>query len=193
MRARCPSMPSVLLRWPPMSRRPMTSRINAPPSGCARAPPHQYSYPYDVFINHRGADTRHTAVARLLHDRLLQLSGGRVRPFLDSACMRPGDRLVRRIGEGIAQCKVAVPIFSRNYVASEFCLRELAALVEARKLIVPVFYGVKPSALALPPAAVESNAYAPRDVERFAAALREARFTVGLAYDPDTGFADSVS
>lgn len=151
-------------------------------SGCARAPPPP---PYDVFINHRGADTRHT-VARLLHDRLLQASGGRVRTFLDSVSMRPGDRLVERINQGMGQCKVAVAIFSERYLDSEFCLHELAALVEARKAIVPIFYGVKPSALVLPQAVVD--AHAPRDVQRLRAALRQAKYTVGLAYDPATGY-----
>lgn len=153
-------------------------------SGCARAPPPPPP-PYDVFINHRGADTRHT-VARLLHDRLLQASGGRVRTFLDSVSMRPGDRLVERINQGMGQCKVAVAIFSERYLDSEFCLHELAALVEARKAIVPIFYGVKPSALVLPQAVVD--AHAPRDVERLRAALRQAKYTVGLAYDPATGY-----
>ncbi|CAL5066592.1 unnamed protein product [Urochloa decumbens] len=130
------------------------------------------SRPYDVFINHRGADTRHT-VARLLYDRLLQLSGGRVRPFLDNKSMRPGDRLVGRIDEGIRECKVAVAIFSKRYLDSAFCLHELASLVEA---------------------VAESGDLASCDIERFRAALRQARYTVGLTYDPSTGdLADLVS
>ena len=145
---------------------------------------------YNVFINHRGADTRHM-VARQLHDRLLQLGGGRVRPFLDVVSLRRGDRLVARIDEGISQCRVAVAIFSERYLDSAFCLHELASLVEARKVIVPIFYGVKPSGLVLPPAVVESDALAPGDVERFRAALREARYTVGLTYDPATGYITS--
>jgi len=149
---------------------------------------------YNVFINHRGADTRHM-VARQLHDRLLQLGGGRVRPFLDVVSLRRGDRLVARIDEGISQCRVAVAIFSERYLDSAFCLHELASLVEARKVIVPIFYGVKPAGLVLPPAVVESDALAPAlapgDVERFRAALREARYTVGLTYDPATGYITS--
>ena len=153
-------------------------------SGCVKtAPPC-----YDVFINHRWVDTRHT-VAHLLHDRLLQLSGGRVRTFLDSMSLRPGDRLVEGINQGMSQCKVAVAIFSERYLDSEFCLHELAALVEARKVIVPIFYGVKPSALVLPQAVVDTHV--PRDVERFRVALREAKYTVGLAYDPATGYVTS--
>jgi len=154
-------------------------------SGCVKtAPPC-----YDVFINHRWVDTRHTVAQHLLHDRLLQLSGGQVRTFLHSMSLRPGDRLVEGINQGMSQCKVAVAIFSERYLDSEFCLHELAALVEARKVIVPIFYGVKPSALVLPQAVVHTHA--PRDVERFRVALREAKYTVGLAYDPATGYVTS--
>ena len=143
---------------------------------------------YDVFINHRGVDTKHN-VARLLYDRLEHLSGGRVRSFLDNMSMRPGDRLGESIDEGIRQCKVAVAIFSRSYFDSEFCLYELASIVEARKLLIPIFYGIKPSKFILPPAVEESKYHAPKDIERFRLALQEAKYTVGLTYDPKTGYA----
>jgi hypothetical protein len=142
---------------------------------------------YDVFINHRGVDTKHN-VARLLYDRLLQLSGGRVRSFLDNKSMRPGDRLEERINAGIGECKVGVAIFSKHYFDSDFCLHELASLVEARKVIIPIFYGIKPSELILPQDVVDSNAHAPRDIERFRLALREVKYTVGITYDPATGY-----
>ena len=145
------------------------------------------AYEYDVFINHRGVDTKHN-VARLLYDRLLQLSGGRVRSFLDNKSMRPGDRLGASIDEGIRQCKVAVAIFSKRYFDSDYCLHELASIVEARKVIVPIFYGIKPSELTLPQDVVDCDAYTPRDIERFRLALREAKYTVGLACDPATGY-----
>jgi len=135
---------------------------------------------YDVFINHRGVDTKHN-VARLLYDRLEHLSGGRVRSFLDNMSMRPGDRLGESIDEGIRQCKVAVAIFSRSYFDSEFCLYELASIVEARKLLIPIFYGIKPSELTLPPAMEESKHHA-KDIKRFRLTLQEAKDTVGLIY-----------
>ncbi|KAF8669286.1 hypothetical protein HU200_051620 [Digitaria exilis] len=148
---------------------------------------------YDVFINHRGLDTKHN-VARLLYDRLLHLSGGRVRSFLDNKSMRPGDRLEESINAGLGQCKVGVAIFSKHYFDSDFCLHELASLVEARKVIIPIFVGVKPSELVLPQAVVDSNAHAPRDIERFRVALREVKYTVGITYDPATGdLADLVN
>ncbi|KAL6656781.1 hypothetical protein ACP70R_004561 [Stipagrostis hirtigluma subsp. patula] len=141
---------------------------------------------YDVFINHRGADTKRN-VARLLYDRLQQLTGGGVRSFLDNMSMRPGDRLEERLDAAIRECRVGVAIFSPRYFESDFCLRELAALVEARKIIIPIFYDIKPSDLLLPEAVVESNAHGPGDVERFRRALREVKYTVGLVYDSATG------
>jgi hypothetical protein len=142
---------------------------------------------YDVFINHRGLDTKRT-VARLLYDRLLD---GGLRSFLDNMSMRPGDHLEESIFGAVRECGVAVAIFSRHYCDSDYCLRELAALVEARKTIVPVFYDVQPDDLVLPQELVDSSDYAPSDVERFRFALREARRTagVGLTYDFTTGYA----
>ncbi|KAF0905962.1 hypothetical protein E2562_008984 [Oryza meyeriana var. granulata] len=138
--------------------------------------------PCDVFINHRGVDTKRT-VARLLYDRLVD---GGIHAFLDNKSMRPGDRLEERIGAAISECSVAVAIFSPHYCDSEYCLRELAMLVESRKTIIPIFYDIKPSDLILPQAVVDTAAH-PRDIERFKFALREAKNTVGLTYDPATG------
>uniref|UniRef100_A0ACD5YWY0 Uncharacterized protein n=1 Tax=Avena sativa TaxID=4498 RepID=A0ACD5YWY0_AVESA len=138
---------------------------------------------YDVFINHRGVDTKRT-VARLLYDRLAQDG---VRGFLDNMSMRPGDRLEDRISAGIRECSVAVAIFSPSYCDSEYCLRELAMIVESRKAIIPIFYNIKPSDLILPQALADSDVYLPRDLERFRFALREAKNTVGITYDSATG------
>ena len=138
---------------------------------------------YDMFINHRRVDTKHN-VARLLYDRLEHLSGGRVRCSLDNKSMRPGDRLHESINEGIRQCRVAVAIFSPRYFDSDFCLHELANIVESRKLLIPIFYGIKPSELILPQEVVDSQTFMPRDIDRFRFALKEAKYTVGLTHDP---------
>ncbi|TVU36827.1 hypothetical protein EJB05_18776, partial [Eragrostis curvula] len=144
---------------------------------------------YDVFINHRGADTKRT-VARLLYDQLEHLSGGAIRSFLDNMSMRPGDHLEESIFGAVRECGLAVAIFSKRYCDSDYCLRELAALVEARKTIIPVFYDVQPSDLVLPPELLESGEHPPRDIERFRFALREAKRTagLGLTYDHATEY-----
>ncbi|KAB5534670.1 hypothetical protein DKX38_017756 [Salix brachista] len=62
--------------------------------------------PCDVFINHRGIDTKRT-VATLLYDHLYRLN---LHPFLDSKNMKPGDKLFDNINGAIRKCKV-IPIF----------------------------------------------------------------------------------
>ncbi|GJN16726.1 hypothetical protein PR202_gb03746 [Eleusine coracana subsp. coracana] len=140
---------------------------------------------YDVFINHRGLDTKRT-VARLLYDRLDQLS---IRSFLDNQSMRPGDHLDQSIFGAVRECSIAVAIFSKHYCDSDYCLRELAMLVDERKIIIPVFYDIEPADLVLPQELIDSNEYTPRDIERFRFALREARRTagIGLTYDFTAG------
>ncbi|KAK6157413.1 hypothetical protein DH2020_011661 [Rehmannia glutinosa] len=62
------------------------------------------SPPCDVFINHRGTDTKRT-VASLLYDHLYQL---KLCPFLDNKNMKPGDKLFEKIDAAITGCKIGV-------------------------------------------------------------------------------------
>ncbi|XP_042380234.1 TIR-only protein-like [Zingiber officinale] len=143
----------------------------------------------DVFLSHRGADTKST-VAGLLYDRLAQMG---VRPFLDSRSMEPGDKIYERVDAGIRQSRVGVAIFSPRYCDSVSCLHELAMMVEAGKKLIPIFYDVKPAELAIG-AAVSSAAESPEDLARYARAIREAKLTVGLTFDSKKGdWSDLVS
>lgn len=138
--------------------------------------------PYDVFLNHRGIDTKRT-IASLLYDRLVQKN---IRPFLDNKTMQPGDKLYEKIDAGIKECKVGVAIFSPSYCDSCFCLHELAMLVEGKKKIIPIFYDIRPSQLLL--ADVKCGPiFKPEEIERFRMALQEAKYTVGLTFDSNTG------
>jgi TIR domain len=136
----------------------------------------------DVFLNHRGVDTKHT-IASLLYDRLVQKN---IRPFLDNRTMQPGDKLYEKINAAIDECKVGVTIFSPSYCDSCFCLHELAKLVEGKKKIIPIFYDIRPSQLIL--ADVKCGPiFTPKEIERFKMALQEAKYTVGLTFDSRTG------
>ncbi|KAL5054275.1 hypothetical protein RYX36_034957 [Vicia faba] len=129
----------------------------------------------DVFINHRGIDTKRN-LAGLLYDRLTKMG---VKSFLDSKNMKPGDRLFDHIDRGILGCKVGVAVFSPTYCDSYFCLHELSLLMESKKKVIPIFYDVKPSELV-----VKDNGTCPvKELRRFSAALEEAKFTVGLTFD----------
>ena len=87
--------------------------------------------PCDVFINHRGVDTKKT-VAALLYDRLIR---GNFRPFLDYRNLKPGEKLFDELHGAIRQCKVGVAVFSPRYCESYFCLHELAMIIESNKKV----------------------------------------------------------
>ncbi|KAK6932518.1 Toll/interleukin-1 receptor homology (TIR) domain [Dillenia turbinata] len=134
--------------------------------------------PCDVFVNHRGIDTKR-GIAGLLYDHLNRL---KLRPFLDSKNMKPGDKLFEKIDMAIRNCKVGVAVFSPRYCESNFCLHELALLMESRKRVIPIFCDVKPSEIR-----VKKNGFCPmKEIERFSWALEEAKYTVGLTFDSST-------
>ncbi|CAN4084012.1 unnamed protein product [Withania somnifera] len=133
--------------------------------------------PCDVFINHRGIDTKRN-VAGLLYEHVRNNLG--LRPFLDSKNMKPGDKLFDKINPAIRHCKIGVAIFSPQYCDSYFCLHELSLMVEYKKRIIPVFCDVKPSELAVKDLKLN---FPTKDLEKFSLALEEAKYTVGLTFD----------
>ncbi|XP_031126904.1 TMV resistance protein N [Ipomoea triloba] len=137
--------------------------------------------PCDVFVNHRGIDTKRN-VAGLLYDHLRRL---RLRPFLDSKNMKPGDKLFEKIDPAIRNCKVGVAVFSPQYCDSYFCLHELALMMECKKRVIPIFCDVKPSELAVRDSM--ARIYPAKDMDKFRLALQEAKFTVGLTFDTVNG------
>ncbi|GFP96728.1 tmv resistance protein n [Phtheirospermum japonicum] len=137
------------------------------------------SPPCDVFINHRGTDTKRS-VASLLYDNLYQL---KVYPFLDNKTMKPGDKLFEKIDAAIMECKIGVAVFSPRYCESYFCLHELALMTEMKKKMIPIFCDVKPSELRV----LENGTMTKKEVERFRLALEEAKNTVGLVFNSQKG------
>nr|GLL38408.1 protein VARIATION IN COMPOUND TRIGGERED ROOT growth response-like [Ipomoea trifida] len=140
----------------------------------------------DVFINHRGIDTKR-GVASLLYDHLERF---RVRCFLDNKNMKPGDKLFDKIDGAIKDCKVGVAVFSPRYCDSYFCLHELALIMESKKKVIPIFCDVKPSQLRV----VDDGTVPASQIARFNSALEEAKLTVGLAFNSHEGnWADVVT
>ncbi|XP_059436842.1 probable 2' cyclic ADP-D-ribose synthase BdTIR [Corylus avellana] len=136
--------------------------------------------PCDVFINHRGSDTKKN-IAGLLYDHLSRLG---IKPFMDSRNMKPGDKLSDEIDAAIRNCKVAVALLSRNYCESRHCLRELALLMESNKKVLPIFWDVSPSELW-----VNNNGcqFSDEELRRFERALEQVKDTVGLTFDSSKG------
>ncbi|KAI5605494.1 hypothetical protein POPTR_001G403800v4 [Populus trichocarpa] len=154
------NFPRQFLRQYPSIQPAVTSRI---------------AKPCDVFINHRGIDTKRTVVT-LLYDHLFRLN---LHPFLDNKNMKPGDKLFDNINSAIRKCKVGVTVFSPRYCESYFCLHELALIMESKKKVIPIFCDIKPSQLRV----VNDGKCPMEDIRRFRWALEEAKYTVGLTFD----------
>ncbi|XP_010474563.1 PREDICTED: TMV resistance protein N-like [Camelina sativa] len=135
--------------------------------------------PCDIFINHRGIDTK-KSISGLLYDHFTSL---RLNTFLDSKSLKPGDKIFGEIDAAIKTCEVGIAVFSPRYCDSYFCLHELTLLMENKKRVIPIFWDVKPSELC-----VKDDGTRPAsEIRRFQLALKEARYTVGLTFDTSTG------
>ncbi len=98
---------------------------------------------FDVFLNHRGPDVKQNFVAHL-HEALQEAG---CRPFLDKVALEKGQPGQKKIYEALRCASVHVAIFSEHYADSKYCLKELCAMLESEKVIIPVFYDVSPSVL----------------------------------------------
>ncbi|KAG0606229.1 hypothetical protein M758_9G124200 [Ceratodon purpureus] len=96
---------------------------------------------YDVFLNHRGPDTKKGFVIPL--EQQLREEG--ISAFLDRHDIQPGDNLIENIKLSIKSADLHIAIFSRNYAHSTYCLEELDQMYQmSQKSLIPVFYDVKP-------------------------------------------------
>lgn len=100
---------------------------------------------YEVFLSFRGEDTR-TSFTDYLYTSLV---GASIRTFRDDNELRIGEEIGADLLKAINESKISIPIFSKNYAASKWCLIELARMVECNQtkgnMIFPVFYDVEPS------------------------------------------------
>jgi len=96
--------------------------------------------PYDVFINHRGLDVKHTLAATLYNT----FTGMGLRVFLDSEELELGDFLPAEIEDAMRSASLHIAVFSLNYAQSPWCLAELSFMLKTGNHIVPVFYHVQP-------------------------------------------------
>ncbi|KAK3417828.1 hypothetical protein EUGRSUZ_H03809 [Eucalyptus grandis] len=102
-------------------------------------------YDYEVFLSFRGPDTR-AAFTDFLYTRL---DDAGIRTFKDDEELRIGEEFAPELLQAINQSKISIPIFSKGYASSVWCLKELVQMVECRKngrqKIMPIFYDVAPS------------------------------------------------
>ncbi|XP_030440280.2 disease resistance protein RPV1-like [Syzygium oleosum] len=101
---------------------------------------------YDVFLSFRGPDTRQGFTDCLYNDML----EANIHVFFDEEELRVGKEIGDELPTAIEKSKIYVPIFSKGYASSPWCLNELAHMLECKKSnpsekeIMPVFYDVEP-------------------------------------------------
>ncbi|CAI0428178.1 unnamed protein product [Linum tenue] len=104
------------------------------------------SVEYDVFLSFRGPDTRYQ-ITDILFRALVRL---KIHTFKDDDELRTGEEIWPSLVNSIGHSKIYVPIFSKSYAHSRWCLKELAEIVEnlkgddKRRIILPIFYMVDP-------------------------------------------------
>ncbi|KAK4757275.1 hypothetical protein SAY87_007402 [Trapa incisa] len=94
---------------------------------------------YQVFLSFRGPDSRQGFADVLYSD---MISAG-IRAFMDTDKLEIGEK-IGKIISALEKSEICVPIFSRTFAASAWCLRELEAMVQSGKTIVPIFYTATP-------------------------------------------------
>ncbi|KAL3727568.1 hypothetical protein ACJRO7_032323 [Eucalyptus globulus] len=100
---------------------------------------------YEVFLSFRGPDTR-AGFADFLYTSLKDAG---IRTFRDDEELHVGEKFAQELPQAIKQSKISIPIFSKGYASSPWCLKELVQMVECqengRQKIMPIFYDVAPS------------------------------------------------
>ncbi|XP_056161837.1 disease resistance protein RPV1-like [Syzygium oleosum] len=114
-------------------------------SACANNGNSSSGAEFEVFLSFRGPDTRLNFTDCLYHS----LVGAGIRVFRDDEEIRKGEKIGGELLHAIESSQIYVPIFSRNYASSAWCLRELTHMVECSskgndKVILPIFYDVSP-------------------------------------------------
>ncbi|XP_048134134.1 disease resistance protein L6-like [Rhodamnia argentea] len=100
---------------------------------------------FEVFLSFRGPDTRANFTDSLYH----ALLDKGIHVFMDKKGIDVGEEIGPEIFQAIDGSKICIPIFSREYASSSWCLRELEHMMERRKTkeleVLPIFYDVEPS------------------------------------------------
>ncbi|KAG2696270.1 hypothetical protein I3760_07G050700 [Carya illinoinensis] len=124
----------------PLSTQRASSSV--PPSSSTSPRPR---WIYDVFLNFHGEDTRKSFTDHLY----IALEKKGIITFKDDEKLERGKYISQELLKAIRESMYAIPIISKNYASSRWCLTELAQIVECMRdmglIVLPVFYHVDPS------------------------------------------------
>ncbi|XP_019155381.1 PREDICTED: uncharacterized protein LOC109152249 [Ipomoea nil] len=115
-------------------------------SSSVTASPSPQGWTYDVFLSFRGPDTRKTFIDFLYES--LERKG--ICTFKDDDRLVKGECISLSLINAIRGSKFFIPVFSKGYASSKWCLEELATVMECQKeleeqIVVPIFYHVEPT------------------------------------------------
>ncbi|XP_039169745.1 disease resistance protein RPV1-like [Eucalyptus grandis] len=100
---------------------------------------------YEVFLSFRGIDTRKNFTDYLY----TSLNDAGIHVFRDDNELRVGEEIGLELLCGITQSTISIPIISKNYVSSKWCLHELVQMLKCKRskgqIVLPIFYKVEPS------------------------------------------------
>ncbi|MFS7950272.1 putative TIR domain, P-loop containing nucleoside triphosphate hydrolase [Helianthus anomalus] len=135
----------VKFTLPKIWRPPPKKNVQPPSLNDEDAPAPFESRKYDVFLSFRGEDVRKTFVDHLY----AALVRSQIHTYKDDETLPRGDSIGPSLFEAIKKSRIAVIIFSKNYAASSWCLKELAYIMECKDkrglIVMPIFYDVDPS------------------------------------------------
>ncbi|XP_039165750.1 toll/interleukin-1 receptor-like protein [Eucalyptus grandis] len=147
---------------------------------------------YQVFLSFRGPDTRH-GFTDFLYDGLKEVG---FCVFRDDEELHVGNVIGESLLRAIDGSIIYIPILSKTYAVSKWCLRELARIVdnvsksEGKKSIIPIFFHVKPDDVKFKnplytDAFLEHSKESPDEVEAWRAALERVAKIKGLNVTED--------
>ncbi|XP_039156001.1 TMV resistance protein N-like [Eucalyptus grandis] len=99
---------------------------------------------YEVFLSFRGADSRETFTDCLYEG----MKGAGIRVFRDDDELQVSQRINEELPRAIESSRIYMPILSRNYASSKWCLIELTKMVtmasksDSTKEILPIYLHV---------------------------------------------------
>ncbi|XP_043693199.1 disease resistance protein L6-like [Telopea speciosissima] len=100
---------------------------------------------FDVFLNFRGEDTRKNFTG-FLH-KALKDSG--INVFIDREKLWVGEAIGPALLGAIQGSKISIPVFSKGYASSKWCLMELSQMLHSHtsngQMVLPIFFDVEPS------------------------------------------------
>jgi len=100
---------------------------------------------YEVFLSFRGPNTR-LDIADYLYTSLIRAG---IRAYRDNEELPIGEEIGPELVQAMKQSEISIPILSKGYAASPWCLMELVQMVECKenfgRKIMPIFYDIAPS------------------------------------------------